>query len=136
MITDAGGIPRKPLLVSANTNDTRLIVPLVDGIPPVAGKVGHPRFWPEALYADRGFDSDGHRELLRNRGIEPHIARRFTEHGSGLGVVRRVVERSFSWLHQFRRLRIRYELRPELHERLMFLGCGLICWNVLTQSIS
>jgi hypothetical protein len=35
------------------------------------------------------------------------IARRGTEHGSGLGKLRWVVEQSFALLHWFRRLRIR-----------------------------
>ncbi|MGW3166890.1 transposase, partial [Streptomyces sp. NPDC001142] len=33
---------------------------------------------------------------------------------SGLGKVRWVVERAFAWLHQFKRLRIRYERRAAL----------------------
>jgi transposase len=39
-----------------------------------------------------------------------------TEHGSGLGRWRWVVERSFAWLNQFRRLRVRYEKRADIHE--------------------
>jgi transposase len=50
------------------------------------------------------------RELWR-RGVQPLIARRSTEHGSGLGRVRWVVERTFAWLHNFRRLRIRWGTR-------------------------
>jgi transposase len=34
---------------------------------------------------------------------------RNTKHGSGLGRFRWVVERTFAWLNQFRRLRLRYE---------------------------
>ena len=40
-------------------------------------------------------------------GMDPKIARRRTEHGSGLGIYRWVVERTVSWLHSFRRLRLR-----------------------------
>jgi transposase len=36
---------------------------------------------------------------------------RNTNHGSGLGRWRWVVERTFAWLNQFRRLRLRYEKR-------------------------
>jgi len=39
---------------------------------------------------------------------EPEIARRQTEHGSGLGRARWVVERTFAWLHQFKRLLVPY----------------------------
>src|SRR5215469_1138939 len=34
-------------------------------------------------------------------------------HGSGLGVVRWVVERTLAWLHPFRRLALRYERRAD-----------------------
>ncbi len=59
--------------------------------------------------------------------IEPVLAQRFTEHGSGLGIHRWVVERTLAWLHQFRRLRIRYERRADIHEAFLSLGCSLIC---------
>ena len=72
-----------------------------------------------------------HRMLLWIRGIEPHLAARHAQHGSGLGVYRWVVERTIAWLHQFKRLRIRYERRAEIHEAFLTLGCCLICLNVL-----
>ncbi|MFZ5874949.1 MAG: IS5/IS1182 family transposase, partial [Nitrospirota bacterium] len=33
----------------------------------------------------------------------------------------------------FRRLRIRYERLPEIHEAFLSLGCSLICWKHLSQ---
>jgi transposase len=57
------------------------------------------------------------------------IARRKTEHGSGRGRVRRVVERTFAHLHQFKRLLVRYERRSEMHEAMLALGCCLICFR-------
>ncbi len=50
-----------------------------------------------------------------------------------LGKFRWVVERSLSWLHQFRRLRVRYERRADIHEAFMTLGCAMICWNTLNR---
>ena len=80
---------------------------------------------------DRAYDSNPHRQALAEQGIRTEIARRRTKHGSGLGVTRWVVERTISWLHQFRRLRIRFERRPEIHEAFLKLGCCLICWRFL-----
>ncbi|GAA1852169.1 hypothetical protein GCM10009751_05950 [Myceligenerans crystallogenes] len=48
-------------------------------------------------------------------------------HGSGLGKKRWVVERGFARLHQFKRLRTRYEIRADLHLGLMHLACAIIC---------
>ena len=57
------------------------------------------------------------------------IARRNTLHGSGLGKTRWVVERTISWLHNFRRLRIRFERLPIIHEAFIKIACCLICWR-------
>jgi transposase len=62
------------------------------------------------------------------------IARRETEHGSGLGRQRWVVERTFAWLHNFRRLRTRYERRAELHLAFLQLGCAVVCERALAAS--
>jgi transposase len=106
----------------------------VDAIPPVAGQVGHPVRRPKQVFADRGYDSDPHRQELLNRGIEPTIAKRSTEHGSGLGLFRWVVQRTISWLHQFRRLRVRYERRADIHMAFLKPGCIVICHRCLTSS--
>lgn len=91
------------------------------------GLRGRPRHRPRRLFADRGYDFDKYRRLVRARGITPKIARRGTPHGSGLGKTRWVVERTFAWLHQFKRLRIRYEIRADLHLGLLQLACSIIC---------
>jgi transposase len=80
---------------------------------------------------DRGYDAESIRQGLRDRRIVPFLAKRNTEHGSGLGRWRWVVERTFAWLNQFRRLRVRYEKRSDIHEAFLSLGCALICWRFL-----
>ena len=131
VITDAQGIPLNVILTAANDHDITQLLPLVDGIPPIAGKVGRPQRKPKTLQGDRAYDSNAHRAALKERGITPVIARRRTEHGSGLGVTRWVVERTNAWLHQFRRLRVRFERRADIHEAFLTLGCCLICWRSL-----
>jgi transposase len=106
----------------------------VDAVPAIRGKVGRPRRRPATLVADRGYDHDAYRRQLRRRGIRPLIARRRTAHGSGLGRLRWPVERSLSWLHQFRRLLVRFERRADMHEALLVLGCCLICLRKLQGS--
>jgi hypothetical protein len=41
---------------------------------------------------------------------------------------------SFGWLHQFERLRIRYESRAGLHQGLLELACSIICLRRLRTS--
>lgn len=116
VLTDAQGIPLAVSLTGGNRNDVAQLLPLVDKVPAVAGRVGGPRRRPDSLLADRGYDHDKYRRLLWQRGIRPVIAERGVEHGSGLGIFRWVVERTIAWLHGFRRLRIRWERRDDIHE--------------------
>ena len=131
VVTDASGIPLNVTLTGANRHDVTQLLPAIDGIPPVAGKPGHPRQRPDEVYADRAYDSQPHREELRRRGIEPYLAKRNTDHGSGLGIFRWVSERTLSWLHQFRRLKTRYDRRDDIHEAFINIAQALICFRTL-----
>jgi transposase len=131
VITDAGGVPLVAATTAANVPDVNPMIGLVDAIPPVRGKPGRPRRRPDSLYGDRGYDSEPHRRALRRRGIRPHIARRRTAHGSGLGRYRWYVERTLSWLHNFGRLRVRKDKSPEIHQAFLTLGCVMICLRLL-----
>ena len=50
-----------------------------------------------------------------------------------LGCHRWVVERTLAWLNRFRRLRVRYERRADIHQAFLTLGCVLICHNHLQR---
>jgi len=121
-------------LTAANVHDSRQLQPLVTAIPAVRGKVGRPRQRPEAVQGDRAYGSAAHHRWLQQRRITDQLARCRTPHGSGLGKTRWVVERTLSWLHQFRRLRIRYERRPDIHQAFLTLGCAIICHRSLQPS--
>ena len=107
------------------------LVPLVDALPPVRGRVGAPIRKPGVVLADRGYDHDKYRMALSCRGIATRIARRGVPHGSGLGRHRWVVERTIAWLHQMKRLRTRWERTATMHEALLKLACCVICWRTL-----
>ena len=117
-----------------NRHDSTQLIPLVDRVPPVRGKVGRPRRRPDRVCADRGYDYEDRRRELRRRGITPEIARRKTEHGSGLGRHRWVVERTFAWLHQFKRLLVRYDRRADIHEAFLAIGCCIVCYRRLRNT--
>jgi transposase len=127
LLVDAAGVPLAVTLTGGNRNDITQLLPLIDSIMPVSGKVGRPRQRPDRIVADRGYDHDSYRCELWRRGVKPSIARRGTEHGSGLGRWRWVVERTFAWLHNYRRLRIRWERDLVVHMAFLTLACALIC---------
>lgn len=122
------------ILTGGNRNDVTQLLPLLDAIPPIRGLRGRPKRRPSRVFADRGYDHDKYRRLLRERRVTPMIARRGVAHGSGLGKLRWVVERTFSWLHNFRRLRTRYERRPDIHQAMISVACSVICLRRLLNS--
>ena len=130
VITDASGIPLASSVTAANRNDVSEMAPLFGKLPPVAGKAGRPRRKPDALQGDRAYDSEPHREGLRRIGVEPVLPERGID-DIGLGETRWPVERTLAWLHQNRRLRIRYERRPDIHQAFLTLACIKICASAL-----
>jgi transposase len=98
------------------------------------GERGRPRQRPDCVLGDRGYDAAAIRRGLRTRHIVPLLAMRRTEHGSGLGRWRWVVERTFAWLNQFRRLRVRYDKRADIHEAFLSRGSVMICWHTLRKT--
>jgi len=97
------------VLTGGNRNDITQMLPLVEAIPPVRGRRGRRRRRPRKLYGDRAYHSCQGRRELRRRGIQARIA----------------------WLHQYRRLRVRYERRDDIHEAFLAIGCSLICLKLL-----
>src|SRR5262249_55306782 len=131
LITCGRGTPLAVSLGGGNRNDISELIPLLDAIPPVRGHRGRPKRRPRKLLGDRAYHSRRARRQLREGRIQAKIAWPKSEHGSGLGRERWVVERSLSWLHQYRRLRIRNERRADIHEAFLALGCSLICLKLL-----
>ena len=103
----------------------------MDAIPPVRGKRGRPRRRPRRLLGDGAYHSRRHRRELRARRISAAFSRPKQPHGSGLGKQRWVVERTIAWLHQYRRLRVRYERRADIHEAFLQIAGCLICLKLL-----
>ena len=63
----------------------------------------------------------------------PRIARKGVETSARLGRHRWVVERTFAWLAQFRRLAIRFERRADIHLAFTTLAAALICLNQIRR---
>jgi transposase len=131
VVTDGQGVPLLVAVTAGNVPDANQTTVLIDAAPSIAGKPGRPRRYPDQALADRGYDDEEEREKLRHRGIDPQLAKRRTPHGSGLGVFRWVIERTISWLHQFRRLRVRFDRRDDIHEGFCRLAEIVITFRFL-----
>lgn len=124
-VADGAGLPVAVGIDSASPHEVRLVEATLDG-----------RFvaeTPARLIGDRAYDSDRLDEKLRReRAIEliaPHRrGRSKTQDGRPLRRYRRRwrVERLFAWLHNFRRLVVRYEYRAENFLGMLHLACIVI----------
>src|SRR5438876_4247383 len=64
LVVDATGIPLAWTVTGGNRHDVTQLIPLVDAVPPVRGRVGRPRRGPECVTADRGYDYPAYRRQL------------------------------------------------------------------------
>ena len=120
---------------AANVHDSKVLEEAVDAISPIRKprRGRPPRKRPKKLHADKAYDFTRCRQALRKRGITPRIARRGIESSEKLGRHRWVVERTLSWVNRFRRLKVRYERRDDIHQAFLDLGCALICWRYVQR---
>ena len=137
MVVDRHGLPLAVTISGSNVHDSKQLEATVDAIVPLrlpGRSRGRPRKRPTKLHADKGYDYPRCRRVLRSRGIIPRIARRGIESRERLGRYRWVVARTLSWLNRFRRLKVRYERRADIHRAFVTLGCALICARSLSQA--
>jgi transposase len=133
LLVDGKGTPLAVRITGAQRNESLLAMPLLDDVPLIRQPRGGRRRRPDALYGDRQFGTPRNREGLKRRRIEDHLARPRTPHGSGLGQIRWVVERSLSWVGQARRLKIRYDKLPAVHRAFHYLQLARICCKILQR---
>jgi transposase len=134
LLVDRDGVPLVLRAAGANRSDHSEILPTVASFPTVPGKVGRPPTHPKKLYADAGYDSEPTRSVLRWLGIEPHIRRRRSEHGSHLGRVRWVVERTISWIKGLRRMRVRYDRSTVSIDAWTSIAEAAVCLHILREA--
>jgi transposase len=131
ILTDRGGLPLTKLLTAANRHESTVFEQMLDAVPPIKQPNGYRRKRPGKLHADKAYDITRCRQALRRRHIGVRIARKGIDSSERLGRHRWVVERTLSWLSQYRRLRVRDERRADIHHAFLTLGCALICFKAL-----
>ena len=122
-IADRSGLPVSAWITSASPAEVTLVDDTLDN--------GFLTEDPVRLIGDKAYDSDGlDQRLWEERGVEmisPNRSnrRKRTQDGRPLRryVRRWKVERLFAWMHNYRRLVIRYERHPENFQGFVHLGC-------------
>ena len=134
IMVDIHGVPLSIRSSSANTSDHMEILPTVVDFPEIGGKPGRPKTHPDELYADAGYDSEATREVLNFLGIKPHIRKRNSSHGSHLGKIRWVVERTISWIKGLRRMRVRYDRKEIMIDAWTTIAASVICFEIFKET--
>jgi transposase len=126
VLVDGRGLPLGAEIASASPHEVTLIEPLLEK--------RILRTKPRRLIYDAAADSDPLRDRLAKRGIElvsPHRKNRKkppTQDGRKLRRYRRrwKIERSISWLQNFRRLVTRYEYHAHLFHGFVQIACLIV----------
>lgn len=134
IVVEATGIPLGMITDAASVPETLLGEVVLEDIPPT---IDLPK--PTPLIGDRGYDSDPLRESVAANGfllIAPHRKNRVkpeTNDGRRLRRYKRrwIVERTFAWMHSYRRVVTRFEKRVDLYEGFVHLACAFIALNRL-----
>jgi transposase len=129
MVVERNGIPVGVLTDAADVGEPALGERVLARLPP---EVDPPGDVP--VVADRGFDSDALRDDLAGLGfrlLAPHRKNRKRPSRNDGRRMRRykrryVVERTFGWLHSYRRLLVRHEWYAHLYDGFLHLACALI----------
>ena len=100
----------------ANGDERAQVVPLLDAVKVHTGKRGRPRKRLKVIATDKGYDAQGLRQKLRQRGIRAQIPKRVWKTKKHRGrPIKKVVprfqaERTFAWFQKkYRRLVVRWE---------------------------
>jgi len=130
VLVDGEGIPLGVRLESASPHEVTLAETTLAEVR-VPQPKGRPRQKPERVIADTAYDSDPLRQRLQKRGIEliapyrENRTRRKYEDGRKLRRYKRrwIVERTNSWLGQFRRLLVRHEFLLSTYRAFFYIAC-------------
>jgi transposase len=131
VVTDAGGLPLLVVTTPANVRDDAVLPQLLDDLPPVLTPAGRRRYRPAAVVGDRGYGFPHVVRQVRARRVASLLAPRGAPHGSGLGRVRYVVERTLGWAAAYRRVAQCVERTGRSWQAMNELACCLICANRL-----
>jgi len=136
VLTDADGVPLVVQTTPANVPDQDQLESLLDALPAVKKPLGRPRRKPDAILGDRAYGTAREIAMVESRGIASFLAERSSQtHGSGLGVLRYVVERTLACFGHFRRLKLCYERWGSHFQAFHDLAAAVLVITRLRNSI-
>lgn len=134
VVVDGEGVPLGNHLDSASPAEVTLIEKTLNKISVPRPSRGAPKKKPDRLIYDKAADCDQLRSRLGQRGIDlivPHRKNRKrdkTQDGRKLRRYKRrwIIERTFAWIANFRRLVTRYERTLLMYNAFFNVACMMI----------
>ena len=131
VVVDGQGIPLGNHLDSASPGEVKLLEKTLSNIAVPRCGQGRPKNKPQRIIADKAYDSDPLRERLAKRGIElicpyrENNKKKKYEDGRKLRRYKRrwMVERTFSWLGNNRRLVVRWDRDIVIYNAFFHVAC-------------
>jgi transposase len=130
LLVEGKGVPLSVVITGANVADMRQTADVLDAIVVVRPD---PVDLPQHLCQDKGYDYDASRQQVQERGYTLHIPSKGLDADVPVKgdparhpARRWVVERAHGWLHNFRKVLIRYERHPGNYLGLVQFACALI----------
>jgi putative transposase len=131
LLVDGRGAPLSLIVAGANRHDVKLLAQTLDAI--VIRRPKPTKRKPQNLCVDQGYAGQAAEQQIRARGYLLHIPTQTPPkggHKTGGRARRWVVERTHSWMNNYRKIRVRYEKKVANFEALLHLATAMICWRM------
>lgn len=137
VLTDRRGVPLSVVIGAANRNDMKVAAATLDEI--IVERPTPTVVSPQHLCRDKGFDYPETDRAAEARGYTLHTARKRKRGQPPPALLpadpqhparRWVVERTNSWHHRFRKLRVRFEKTAANYRGLVQLACLFIVYRL------
>ena len=131
LLVDGRGAPLSLIVAGANRHDVKLLAQTLDAI--VVPRPKPTKRRPQHLCVDKGYAGKPAEKQMRERGYIPHGPKKGAPQARQKKRARArrwVVERTHSWMTNYRKLRVRYEKKAANFEALLHLAIAIICWRM------
>ena len=135
-IVDSNGIPLDLRIDSGNTHDSKIAPKILNNLKNIDSKINNqPK--NKYLLADKGYDSQKIREIIKTSKYIPLIAKRktnnkakrLTKKENVIYKKRIIIEHSYSWLKMNAKIEKLYEKTIKSYKGLLLLAISILIFN-------
>ena len=126
VVVNRQGIPLSLIFVKASVHDSTLTIKAINKI--------NVKIIGSRVIGDKGYINKQHKKLLKNKSIEliyPYRKNQLTNSKEEKTLLKKryIVEHFFSWLKNYRKIRLRYDIKISTFKGFVMLACCDIVIN-------